>query len=54
MPAKKSETKKTYVVCGDRRVFGREPGETFTAELSKFDEQRLVAGGHIKLDTGKE
>lgn len=36
-----------YQVVGERAVFGVQPGETFTADLSEFDEQRLIEGGHI-------
>lgn len=36
-----------FRVVGERVVFGTEPGETFSADLSDFDEQRLIEGGHI-------
>ena len=36
-----------YVVVGSFAVFGNKPGETFAADLSEFDEQRLTVGGHI-------
>ena len=37
-----------YKVCGDRKVFGTVPGDTFDADLSEFDEDRLIVGGHIE------
>ena len=36
-----------YRVVGGRAVFGVAPGETFVADLSEFDEERLTVGGHI-------
>ena len=36
-----------YRVVGGRAVFGVAPGETFVADLSEFDEERLIGGGHI-------
>ena len=36
-----------YKVVGSFAVFGNAPGEEFEAELNKFDETRLIEGGHI-------
>ncbi len=37
-----------YTVVGTNAVFGHAPGESFEADLSEFDEARLIAGGHIE------
>lgn len=39
---------KTYVVTGDRRVFGVEPGQTVQRELTPELERRLTKAGRIK------
>ena len=37
-----------YVVCGNRRVFGADPGETVEKDLPQDQERRLVRAGRIK------
>lgn len=46
--ADKKPVKKKYEVVGDRAVYGNDPGTTFEADLSAFDENRLIEGGHIQ------
>jgi len=46
--------KKTYKVIGHHAVGGVAPGETFTAELSPFEETTLIAGGHIERVSAKQ
>lgn len=36
-----------YRVVGNNEVLGREPGESFEADLDAVQEARLLAGGHI-------
>lgn len=44
-----------YVVCGDNKVFDLEPGEEFTASLTRHQEKFLVGGGFVrKLDEDPE
>jgi len=41
-----------YKNVGDSVVFGAQPGETFTAELTEEQVQALVEGGHIEAPSG--
>lgn len=36
-----------YVVAGSHKVFGHEPGTEFEADLTEFDEARLIKGGAL-------
>lgn len=42
-----------YVVAGPNKVFGYETGTEFEAELTEFDEARLIKGGAIAKATTK-
>lgn len=48
MPAKKQPTKRKYEVVGWCAVLGNQPGSQFDADLSDFDHERFIAGGHLK------
>lgn len=40
---------KTYEVIGTQNVFDHRPGETFSATLSKQQEEDLTQYGHLKV-----
>lgn len=46
--------RRTYRVAGAHRVLGREPGETFQADLPPEQEARMLARGSItRAGSGK-